>query len=110
MKLSEIQQKMNFKVFTSEIFDKDVSGIYISDMVSEVMASAQAGNLLITIQTHKNVLAAANLVDVSGIIFINGKEPDQQVIDLANKAKVSLFGTSENGWQLAGKFYELGLR
>ena len=44
------------------------------------------------------------------IIFVNEKEPGQNVIDLADKAKLSLFGSGENGWQLAGKMYELGIR
>ncbi len=33
-------------------------------MVSDVIANAKAGNLLVTVQIHNNVIAAANLVDI----------------------------------------------
>ncbi len=108
MKVSELKEKLNLKAF-NEIYDKDVNGVYISDMVSDIVAGAKPNDLLITIQTHKNLIATANLVDVSAIVMVRGKEPLQDVIDLANRAGITLFNTDKDTYGLAKELTRLGL-
>ena len=108
MTISEVAQKLNLKSF-NERLDKEIRGVYISDMVSDIIG-IKAGNLLITLQTHKNLIAAANLVDVAAIVFARGKTPPEDVIALANRAKIWLLGSDEDTWTLAKKLYELGVR
>ena len=83
--------------------------MYISDMVSDIIGTKE-GNLLITLQTHKNLIAAANLVDVSAIVFSRGKVPAEDVITLATKAGIGLLGYDGDTWTLAKKLYDLGLK
>jgi hypothetical protein len=109
MKLNEIAEKLELEKLTP-VFDKDVTGVYISDMVSDVIANAKAGNLLVTVQVHANALAAANLVDVCGIIVAQGKQPADDVVRMAAKAEISIFSTALSRWQVATKLYEAGLR
>jgi len=108
MKVSELAQKLNLKAL-NPIYEKEINGVYISDMVSDIVAGVKPGNLLITIQLHKNLIATANLVDISAIVFVRGKEPQQDVIDLANRAEITLFNTDLDTWNLAIKLHELGL-
>jgi len=68
------------------------------------------GNLLVTLQTHKNLIAAANLVDVAAVVFARGKTPPEDVIALAKKAGIGLLGFDQDAWALAKKLYELGIR
>jgi predicted transcriptional regulator len=109
MKMQEIAEKLELDRLTP-VFDKDVTGVYISDMVSDVIANAKAGNVLVTIQVHSNALAAANLVDISGIIVAQGKKPTDDVIKMANKAEIAIFSTQLSRWQVATKLYEAGIR
>ena len=109
MKLQEIADKLELEKLTP-VFDKEVTGVYISDMVSDVIANAKAGNLLVTVQVHANALAAANLVDVCGIVVAQGKKPADDVIRMAVKAEISIFSTALSRWQVATKLYEVGLR
>ena len=109
MKLQQIADKLELEKLTP-IFDKEVTGVYISDMVSDVIANAKAGNLLVTVQVHANALAAANLVDVCGIVVAQGKKPADDVIRMAVKAEISIFSTALSRWQVATKLYEAGLR
>ena len=67
MKVAELKDKAELKPL-NDVFDKPITGVFISDMVSDVMAGAAAGALWVTTQTHKNVVAAANLVDISAVI------------------------------------------
>ena len=37
--------------------DKEIKGGYTSDLLSDVMGNAREGNIWITLQTHKNIIA-----------------------------------------------------
>lgn len=109
MKLQDIAAKLEIKSLT-EVFDREVTGVYISDMVSDVIANAKAGNLLVTVQVHANALAAANLVDICGIVIAQGKQPPEDVLKMAQKHEITIFATDLNRWQVATKLYEAGVR
>jgi hypothetical protein len=107
MKVSELAQKAGLKAFNA-IPDKEIRGVYISDMVSDIIGIRE-GNLLVTLQTHKNLIAAANLVDVAAIVFSRGKSPAEDVVALAAKAGIGLLGFEGDTWTLAKKLVELGI-
>ena len=109
MKLQEIVTKLEIKGLTV-VPDRDVTGVYISDMVSDVIANAKAGNLLVTLQVHTNALAAANLVDICGIVVAQGKQPADDVLKMAERHQIGIFATELNRWQLATRLYEAGVR
>jgi len=109
MKISELREKLNVEVI-NEVYDKEVTGVFISDMVSDIIGGAAAGNVLVTVQTHKNVIAAANLVDIPAIIITQNNKPSEEMISMANKTQITLFSIGENGWKVAQKLYEAGLR
>ena len=109
MKLQELGEKLELKSIT-KIFDRDVTGVYISDMVSDVIANAKAGDLPVTVQAHSNVIAAANLVDICGIVVTQSKLLTDDVVRMAEKAKITVFSTGLNRWQMATKLYEAGVR
>ena len=105
MKVSELVNKTGLKTF-NEGADKDIQGVYISDMVSDIVGIKE-GNLLITLQTHKNLIAAANLVDVAAVVFSRNRVPADDVVALANKAGIRLLGYEGDTWSLAKKLCEL---
>ncbi len=108
MTVAELKEKLDLDVL-GEVYDREIEGVFISDMVSDAMAYAKAANLWITTQTHKNVIAAANLVDVAAIIFPRGKKTTQEVLDLAAKVEMTLFATDLDTYALAVKLYEAGV-
>jgi len=108
MNVSELVEKAGLKAF-NEFTDQEIRGVYISDMVSDIIGIGE-GNLLVTLQTHKNLIAAANLVDLCGIIVAQGKRPADDVLKMAGKAAIAVFSTPLNRWQVATKLYEVGLR
>jgi predicted transcriptional regulator len=90
--------------------DADVSGVYISDMVSDIITGAQSGCVLVTLQTHKSLIAAANLVDAALVVVTHGKRPGDDVVQLADKAGIALFSSPVDTWRYAVQLFELGLR
>jgi hypothetical protein len=109
MKISELQSELDL-VLLNGLNDRDISGVFISDVISDIIAGLAPGNILVTTQTHVNLIATANLVDASGVIFVRGKKPQDDVINIANRAGLSLLSTSDDAWNLALKLYEAGLR
>ena len=93
----------------SKFEDRDVDGVFVSDMLSDVMAGAKSGNLWVTVQTHKSIVPAANLVDVSAVVITSGKNVPQETIDLANQHNIAILSTDLPSFELVGKLYGLGL-
>ena len=107
MKISELVGKMGFKAL-SEFKDRDVGGVYISDMVSDIITGPRTGSILVTLQTHKSLIAAANLVGVAMIVVAKGRRPAADVVELATKAGIALFTSDRDTWGLAKGLVELG--
>ncbi len=97
-------------VALSKFEHRDVSGVFVSDMLSDVMAGAKSGNLWLTVQTHKSIVPAANLVDVSAVVVTGGKEVPQETLDLASKYNIAILSCSSPTFELIGKLYGLGLK
>ncbi|MFH0867276.1 MAG: DRTGG domain-containing protein [Bacteroidota bacterium] len=109
MKIQEIIDKLSLLPLTN-IEDRVVSGVFISDMLSDVMSSAQTGNLWLTVQTHKNIVSAANLIDISAVIVTHGKKVPEDTIELANRFHVIILSSPLPSFQLAGKLVEAGIK
>jgi len=108
MTTEEIIVKLGLKSL-SKFENRDVDGVFVSDMLSDVMAGAKSGNLWVTVQTHKSIIPAANLVDVSAVIITSGKKVPQETVELANQHNIALLVTELPTFELVGKLYALGL-
>jgi predicted transcriptional regulator len=108
MKIQELIQNLGLKPL-SRFEDRDISGVFISDMMSDAMANAKSGNLWITVQTHKSIIPAANLVDVAAVIITSGKTVPQDTVELADRHAIALLSTDQPTFDLIGKLYGLGI-
>lgn len=108
MKLSELVNNTGLKAI-NESKDKTIEGVYISDMASDIITNAKANVLLITLQTHKILIAAANLIDAAAIVFVKGRKPEQDVVELANRVGIALLSSEDDAWTFASKLSKLGI-
>jgi predicted transcriptional regulator len=108
MNTKDLIEKIGLKPL-SKFEHRDVGGVFVSDMLSDVMAGAKSGNLWLTIQTHKSIVPAANLVDVSAIVITSGKEVPQETVDIASKYNIAILSAELPTFELVGKLYQLGL-
>lgn len=108
MNLKEIIEKLSLVALTN-IENKEVSGVFISDMLSDIMSSAETGNIWLTVQTHKNIVSAANLIDIAAVIVTHGKKVPEDTIELANRFHVIILSSPLSSFQLASKLVEEGL-
>jgi predicted transcriptional regulator len=109
VKVKELEAKLGFKPLNAAT-ENEIEGAFISDMVSDVMAGAKAGNVWVTVQTHKNVIAAANLVDVPAIVIVRGKKVPDDTLQMADRVGVTIFSTDLDSFRVAVKLYEAGIK
>jgi len=108
MKLSHIAKELKFKIKCGEeLLERDVSGGYVGDLLSDVMANSKKGNLWITRQTHQNIVAVASLKDLAGIVLVQGKEPDADALEKASTEGIPILVTELSSFDVAGKLYIL---
>ncbi len=108
MTTKELIENIGLKVL-SNFEHREITGVFVSDMLSDVMAGAKSGNLWVTVQTHKSMVPAANLVDISAIIITSDKQVPEDTIELANRHDVAVLTTPLPTFELVGKLYGLGL-
>lgn len=108
MKVSELVQKTGVTAI-NEYKDRDVESVYISDMVSDLIAAAKTNSVVVTLQTHKSLIAAANLVAAPMIVIVNGRKPSEDVVALANRTGIGLFSYDQDSWSFAKKLVKLGM-
>ena len=89
--------------------DREIEGCYVSDLLSDVMGNADAGNIWITLQTHKNVMAVASLKELSCIILVKGLTPNEDTLNQSNEEEIPILQTSMNTYEVTGKIYGLGI-
>jgi len=100
--------KLDLQVFSGEKgLDREISGGYMSDLLSDVMGNADEGQVWITLQTHKNVMAIASLKELAAVILVNGHKPDDDTAAQSNEEDIPLLGTSMSAFDITGKLYEL---
>jgi len=108
MKLGDIVDKLGLGVASGqEYLDREVTGGYCSDMLSDVMAKAQEGNIWLTIQTHQNIVAVASLLGLCAVVITGGGEPEASTLEKSKKGEVAILTTGQPSFAVAGRIYQL---
>jgi serine kinase of HPr protein (carbohydrate metabolism regulator) len=107
MIVKELIEKLDLKVFCGEDhFEREINGGYVSDLLSDVMGFAREGEVWITLQTHKNVIAIASLKELACVILVKGFEPDPDMLEQAKQEEIPILGTSKQTFEISGLVYQ----
>ena len=110
VKLTELTQKLNLDVRSAKTdLDREVTGGYASDLLSDVLGNAEEGDIWVTLQIHQNIVAVASMKDLAGIILVNGREPEQETIEKAEAENIVIMVTDLPTFEIVGKLYDLGV-
>ncbi|MFZ5519097.1 MAG: serine kinase [Candidatus Zhuqueibacterota bacterium] len=110
MKLNQIVEKLKLTVATkTSDLNVDVTGGYVSDLLSDVMAHARKGNIWITLQIHQNTVAVATLKDLAGIVLIHGKIPAQETIQKAEQENVPILISDQPAFEVICGLCKMGI-
>jgi predicted transcriptional regulator len=108
MKVCDIKEALNLTLFSGVSgLQNEVSGGYVSDLLSDVMGHADEGQIWMTLQTHKNIMAVASLKDMAAIILVKGFKPDAETIAHSDAEQIPVLGTTLETFEVAGLLYKL---
>jgi len=93
-----------------DLFVRDISLCFASDLMSDVLRFGKAETLLLTGITNNQVLQVAEIMDLKGIVFVRGKKPDENIIKKAEERKLPLLTTNKSLFDTCGILYQNGLR
>ena len=105
MKIHEAALAMDAVMVQGSFQDVDLSGGYTSDLLSDVMGHAQSGQILVTIQAHRNTVAVAGLIGAPAIVICNGRPIPEDMIEAAREEGIALLRTDLDQFEVSGRLY-----
>jgi predicted transcriptional regulator len=111
MKVREIAAILDATVLAGEDgLDTEVFSACGSDMMSDVLAFVKHQAVLLTGLLNPQVVRTAEMLDMRCIVFVRGKLPDGEVIDLAREKGIVLLSTTHRMFTSCGLLYSGGLK
>jgi predicted transcriptional regulator len=89
---------------------REARGGYASDLLSDVMANAQDGDVWVTMQRHVNTVAVAELKNLAAVVIVNGRQPEPDMAARAAEHGVPVVTTPLASFDVAGRLYAAGIR
>jgi hypothetical protein len=111
MKIKDIKEILGAEIICNE--DGTEREIYTacgSDMMSDVLAFVKEQAVLLTGLVNPQVVRTAEMMDMHCIIFVRGKRPTLDMIEMAEDRDMVMLCTELEMFTSCGRLYENGLR
>jgi len=110
LKLREVKEILDANVIVGEEkLDMEVKTAFGADLMSDVMAFAKAGSLLLTGLTNPQVVKTAASRNIAAIILVRGKEPSSEATEMAKDLQIPILTTKYILFETAGILYSKGI-
>lgn len=90
--------------------DIEVCAACGSDLMSDVLAFVKDQAMLLTGLVNPQVVRTAEMMDMKAIVFVRGKIPGEEILELSDESGIAVLSTNEPLYAACGKLYEQGLR
>ena len=111
MRLIDLVEALGLRVdVAGDSLNVELTGGYASDLMSDVLANATAGEIWVTLQTHQNVVAVASMKELAGVVLVGGRQPQEETLLKAQEEGVPVLVSELSAFELVGRLYELGVR
>lgn len=111
MTIRDIVKTLDLQVISGEnLLEREVTGGYAGDLLSDVLANSEKGNIWITLQIHQNIIAVASSKELSGIIIVNGRKPEKETLARAEEEEMPVMISNLLTYEVSGKLYEIGIK
>lgn len=110
MRLSEIAHLLCCEVFSEDgSLDSPVEYGCASDLMSDVLAFSRTGSLLLTGLVNVQTVQTAFIAEISAVVFVRGKRPDENVLRCGRDKGIPLLGTPYSMYEACGILYRAGI-
>ena len=111
MTFKEIKEMLQCEVLCGEelLDSTQIEKAFAADLLSDVLAYAKEGTLLVTGITNQQVVRTVEMLELRGIVFVRGKKPDTETINLARSKNIPMLTTRYIMFETCGRLYQCGL-
>jgi predicted transcriptional regulator len=110
MNLAKIIKLADGLLLTPEInINVEINGGYGADLMSDVLAFSQPNSVLLTGLTNPQVVRTAQMAEFRAIIFVRGKQPQTEAIQIAMQENIPLITSPYGMFELCGRLHKAGL-
>ncbi|HPC47328.1 MAG TPA: DRTGG domain-containing protein [Deltaproteobacteria bacterium] len=111
MTLADVKEILDADVIVGEDrLDMVVERGFAADLMSDVLAFAKEGSMLLTGLTNPLVVRTADTLDLRAILFVRGKRPSPEAVKLAQEKNIPLLATRYILFESCGRLYAAGMR
>lgn len=110
MYLSEIKNALRCEELSPIEEDFEIEAVVASDGMSEILAFHRPHALMLTGLTNIQSVRTALVADVQAIVFVRGKRPRREVVELARRHHLPLLVTELGMFDSCGILYQAGLK
>lgn len=110
MILDKIKELLNAQILTEyDNINIDIKFAKASDLMSDVLAFAEPGALLLTGLTNNQVIRTCEIAGICAVVFVRGKNPTSETIKLAQECQIPLLSTSLTMFEACGILFSNGI-
>lgn len=111
MTVQDIKELLNADVLAgADWLDREVHTACGSDMMSDVLAYVKDQSVLITGLCNPQAIRTAEMMDIVCLIFVRGKNPDENMLSMAEDRELVVLSTNLTMFTACGILYDAGLR
>jgi predicted transcriptional regulator len=111
MKIKEIETVLGAEIVTGDdLTDTEIQTAFASDLMSDVLTYVEGKSVLLTGLLNPQVIRTAEMLDILAVVFVRGKLPSQEIINMAKKNNIAILTTPLTLFTASGKLYGNGLR
>jgi hypothetical protein len=105
MNVRDVMDTLQAELQVEGDLEADVSGCYVSDLLSDVLANSKGGELWITHHTHPNVAAVSAVKELAAVVIVGGKPIEKETLERARAEGVTIMASSLSAFEAAGEVY-----
>jgi predicted transcriptional regulator len=110
MTLQDVKDILDAEVYVGQDqMQKEVKTAFGADLMSDVLAFAKTGSILLTGLTNPQIVRTSNILDIAAIVIVRGKKPLAETIKLAEELKIPILSTRYILFETAGRLYQRGM-
>lgn len=103
MEIKKIAEILNADILTDFSNENtDIRYGFASDLMSDVLAYANSESLLVTGLNNAQVIRTAEMMDMSTVLFVRGKRPCKEILDLAEENSITVLATNYTMFKSCG--------
>ncbi len=109
MTIADVKSILSADIRCGNALDTEVRNACGSDMMSDVLAFVKDQSVLLSGLVNTQVVRTAEMMDMVCIVFVRGKEPTPEMIELAEERGIVVMTTPLRMFTACGLLYQNGL-